>query len=359
MNQRNKKSFVYFIIVLILVGLACNVGGSEESDKPSVVINSPADSSNVTMGVELMIMSTSFSKNGIARVELRINGQAVSTDTSVNNPETHTANMSWTPMVEGAAVISVVAYDPQGNESDPAMVTLQVVQPGQAPQEEQPTDQTPPTDTSVPPAQNPTPTKTKTPKPPTPTPTPTEFVPIWGSCSWVGVEKNGINSHQPNTWCPNGSFLVGLDQDRCSCTANDSPVIGQAQCCSLQGGQLNSWGSCSWVGVQQGGINSHQPSAWCPEGSYITGLDLDGGPYDDMDAPVVGQAQCCSLPAPITEWASCQWVGVNSSGVNSHQPNTWCPNGSFMVGFDLDREGSYDPMDSPVIGQAYCCYPGD
>ncbi len=226
----------------------------------------------------------------------------------------------------------------------------------------------PPTDTSPPPPTNtspPLPTNTS-PPPPTPTntsppppPTPTTFVPFWGSCPWVGVENAGINSHQPNTWCSNGSFMVGLDLDRCNCRGEDSPVVGQAQCCNLQGNQISSWGSCSWVGVQQAGVNSHQPSAWCPEGSYLTGLDLDGGPYGPMDSPTIGQAQCCSLPAPLSEWTACQWVGVESNSISSHQPNTWCPNGSFLVGFDLDQQGAYDPLDSPVIGQAYCCSPDD
>lgn len=185
---------------------------------------------------------------------------------------------------------------------------------------------------------------------------PTKFVADWGACTWVEVEKAGINSHQPNDWCSNGTFLVGLDLDRCNCSSSDSPVVGQARCCALAGNQSSS---CRWVDVQKAGVNSHQPMAWCSEGSYLASLDFDGGTYDPMDSPVVGQAQCCSLPSPITSWSSCEWVGVHTAGVSSHQPNTWCPNGSFLVGLDLDREGTYDPMDSPVVGQAYCCTPGD
>lgn len=189
-------------------------------------------------------------------------------------------------------------------------------------------------------------------------PPPSEFFASWGACNWVGVENAGINSHQPNNWCAEGSFLVGLDLDRCNCSSSDSPVAGQAQCCALNGDQYNTWRSCSWVGVERSGVNSHQPTAWCSEGTYLTSLDLDASSGDPMDSPVIGQAQCCSLPAPLVAWSSCQWVGVHNAGANSHQPETWCPDGSFLVGFDLDREGSYDAMDSPVIGQAYCCTPG-
>ncbi len=190
----------------------------------------------------------------------------------------------------------------------------------------------------------------------TPSRTPSPFVSSWGACSWVDVERAGINSHQPITWCPRGSFIVGLDLDRCNCDPLDSPVVGQAQCCAIQNASVKS---CKWYGVLQAGINSHQPVAWCPNGSYITGIDLDRANYDPLDSPVIGQVECCSLEPPASKWSLCKWYGVEVSGVNSHQPKTWCPGGSFLVGFDLDRQGNYDPLDSPVVGQAYCCSPGE
>ena len=221
--------------------------------------------------------------------------------------------------------------------------------------------QAPPQPTQ-PPQQQPTqpPQQQPTPQPPTPTPippTPTPFVARWGQCSWVKVAQGGINSHQPVTWCPNGSFLTGLDLDReGSYDPLDSPVVGQAHCCPLSVGQFSNWGQCSWQPV--GGPKSHQAQTFCPDGSYLTGLDLDRGPYDPLDSPVVGQAQCCPMAAPqYSSWSSCSWVKVEQGGINSHQPVTWCPNGSFLTGLDLDREGSYDPLDSPVVGQALCCTP--
>jgi len=67
----------------------------------------------------------------------------------------------------------------------------------------------------------------------------------WSSCSWVKVEQQGINSHQPGpAWCPDGSFLVAfdLDGDR-AISAHDAPVIGQAQCCKLAGAETTGWNS--------------------------------------------------------------------------------------------------------------------
>jgi hypothetical protein len=218
-----------------------------------------------------------------------------------------------------------------------------------------------PTSTSPPPAATatqPPPAQPTATQPPPAQPTATPFVARWGQCSWVGVEQAGINSHQRATWCSNGSFLTGLDLDRIAADAMDSPGVGAGFCCPLCVAQFSPWGQCSWVGVEQAGINSHQAVAWCSDGQYLAGLDLDRiGGADPMDSPGVGAAFCCPLGDPkYSGWGSCSWVDVHPA-INSHQPVTWCPNGSFLVGFDLDREGSYDAMDSPVVGQAYCCTP--
>jgi hypothetical protein len=115
-----------------------------------------------------------------------------------------------------------------------SMVTLHV-EAGPGPEPPPPAGPTP---TSPPPPPGPTATS----PPPGPTATPTPFVSIWGQCSWVGVESAGINSHQPATWCSNGSFVTGLDLDRQAIHPLDSPVIGQAHCCPLAVGQFSNWG---------------------------------------------------------------------------------------------------------------------
>jgi hypothetical protein len=62
-------------------------------------------------------------------------------------------------------------------------------------------------------------------------------------------------------------------------------------------------------------------------------------------------------PGRIQSLGECSWVGVERAGIDSHQLHTWCPGVSYLAGMDLDREGAYDPLDSPVVGQAYCCTP--
>jgi hypothetical protein len=183
-------------------------------------------------------------------------------------------------------------------------------------------------------------------------------VPVWGDCFWYQVEKAGINSTEPQTYCGNREFLTGLDLDRLSTESrNMSPGIGQAECCTLATEQSDIWSGCNWVDIGNNGMDSHYPNAWCADGSYLVGLDL--GILDSADpwvSPGVTQAHCCGM-AGYSKWSSCAWVGVEKAGVNSHEKATWCPNGSFLAGLDLDSIDSYSWKDSPVVGQAYCCRP--
>jgi hypothetical protein len=143
---------------------------------------------------------------------------------------------------------------------------------------------------------------------------------------------------------------IDLDGNR-SFAAHDEPEVGQARCCKA----TESWGACSWVGIEQAGLNSHAKGGnWCPEGSAMTALDLDGNrSYSAMDEPEVGAAQCCSI---ASGWDSCLWVEVGA--FRSHQSwYDWCPDGTFATALDLDRAGSLDDHDSPVIGRVRCCAP--
>ena len=117
--------------------------------------------------------------------------------------------------------------------------------------------------------------------------------------------------------------------------------------------------ACFWVGV--GATASHTPgAAWCPGGTFLSQLDLDGAGQGGggADFPVVGRARCCvdELPAPPSH-GSCTWVTVGA--VTSHQAGPpWCPGGSFLTQLDLDTVGAgVSPAESPIIGRARCCTP--
>lgn len=308
MVNRKRFRFASFILVLLIVTLACGPGSSSKVSKPTVEINSPANGANVYLGVELFIVSTSYAQNGISKVELGINGQSLTADAPVGNPETYVANMSWVPLVEGAAVISVVAFDTQGNSSDPALITVQVIPVEEAPPEESPPSEEtpiPPTDTTEPP----TPYPTNTPYPTytlyptfTPTPSPTSqfliatqilispgiflFLPSVEKVE-NSVSINPGNSGSVSVGCPGDSIAVSggyaTNSDvmvyQHTLSGNGWKAYGKntggvartlfvyADCLSNTTGSVTV--HASDVSAPGGGIGN--PKVSCPTGSIITG----------------------------------------------------------------------------------------
>lgn len=120
----NRHMIVLAIGFLILVGLACGPTGGGAL---SIAITSPASGSTVTVGQEVQVVSTAVADDGIARVELLVNGQVVRSDFPPSgNPTTFSISQSWTPVAEGQVTISTIAYDVNNAPSDPAVISLQV-----------------------------------------------------------------------------------------------------------------------------------------------------------------------------------------------------------------------------------------
>ncbi|MEM8837055.1 MAG: S1 family peptidase [Pseudomonadota bacterium] len=191
----------------------------------------------------------------------------------------------------------------------------------------------------------------------------------WSYCKWVPVERAGINSHgRGGAWCSPGTYMVQFDLDgNRAIAAHDAPVIGQALCCGLAN-VAASWGSCSWINVQRGGISSHaKRPGWCSDGSYLTAFDLEGDRnISANDAPTIGGAYCCRPSDPSAmRWGSMYWIDVEHVGevaprdLNSHSPAppTWCLGGAFMTRIDLDGDRSISDHDAPVVGAVKCARP--
>jgi len=177
----------------------------------------------------------------------------------------------------------------------------------------------------------------------------------WVSCGWVGVEDAGINSHQRDPrWCPEGTFLTQIDQlANRAFGATDAPLIGAAQCCGSGDVAALAYGQCTWREVAQAGIDSLDPAQpWCPDGAFLIQVDLDGG-LTGATGPVIGAAHCCTLQgAAATRYGKCDWHDVD----DSHVPGpAWCPEGAFLTQLDLDAcaEGHL----CPIIARARCCRP--
>jgi hypothetical protein len=180
--------------------------------------------------------------------------------------------------------------------------------------------------------------------------------PEWDTTSWHPI----ANSHQAAAWCPAGSFVVAFDIDEVpSWDAQDSPRMAQADCATLFGASSSAWQETFWVPV--GALNSHgRRDDWCPEGMYLVGLDQDrgddAGTYGDGDAPIVGSALCGRPSGSPYTSSEKSWhtVGFTESMTPS---GAWCPEGTFMTRFDLD--GGADGYSYPIVASVECGRPAE
>jgi len=181
--------------------------------------------------------------------------------------------------------------------------------------------------------------------------------PDWCDCSWQYV--GGFASHQDlHDWCPAGSFITQLDLDQfAQGAASDSPIVGKVRCCRICGIEDAGWDSCTWQEI--GYDKSHfQIGGWCPEGTFLTQLDLDGDTsHGDWNGPVIGRAKCCKPSSVQSQsWQISYWQEVG--GQMSHNNlGDWCPRGTFLTQLDLDSHPEANKYDSPLVGRCRCSKP--
>ncbi len=142
----NSKSSIWarplaIVILLSLSALSCNLVNQQNSQPtqalpptsssgvPLVVVNSPANGSEVVPGQEVLVQSLAQDALGVTRIELRVNGYIVNTVSS-ESPVGDTQMsviQSWTPSDAGTAALEVIAY--RGSlASLPAQLTVNVRQ---------------------------------------------------------------------------------------------------------------------------------------------------------------------------------------------------------------------------------------
>ena len=140
-----KNRLWLLVLLLILTTLACSLTGADDDeadesptvelappeaiggDPPSVIINSPPNNSEVSIGTDVLVYSIAQDDVGITRVELLQDGQLINTVTSpdpVGQVELSVLQ-SWIPAETGTVTLEVVPYrgDVRGES---ASVTLQV-----------------------------------------------------------------------------------------------------------------------------------------------------------------------------------------------------------------------------------------
>ncbi len=125
MQRRTIRSFTLLLTFATLVLLACDIG-SVVAGKPTVVIASPPSGSQFREGEDVAVQSTSTDSSGITRVELVVDGTVVRTDPVPAPQVSYPLIQTW-KATAGAHTLTVRAYNTSNNASDPAAVTITVL----------------------------------------------------------------------------------------------------------------------------------------------------------------------------------------------------------------------------------------
>jgi len=126
---------VLFCLALVFLVSGCNLGTSDATplptpDIPTIEILSPANNQQAYEGVEFDFDIVARDNNpGIARVELYIDDTLINSSTPVDDesvPVFRTV-MNWRAAGVGRHIIEVIAYRPDGQQSDPARLNIEVL----------------------------------------------------------------------------------------------------------------------------------------------------------------------------------------------------------------------------------------
>ncbi len=121
------------VLSLLAAGiLACELPGLGGGPKPTVVILSPASGTQVKAGETVAIQSSATDVKGVTRVELWVDGSLVRSDVNPQQQPAFSVIQEWTATILGSHSVTVKAYNAAGQVSDPATVTVNVVEDGTA-----------------------------------------------------------------------------------------------------------------------------------------------------------------------------------------------------------------------------------
>jgi hypothetical protein len=117
------------ILLLLVAGiLACELPGLGGGTKPTVVILSPASGTQVKAGGIVVIQSSATDVKGVAKVELWVDGSLVRSDVNSQGQPAFSVTQEWTAAILGSHSVTVKAYNVAGRISDPATVTVNVIE---------------------------------------------------------------------------------------------------------------------------------------------------------------------------------------------------------------------------------------
>ena len=117
------------VLLLLVAGvLACELPGLGGDTKPTVVILSPASGTQVKAGETVAIQSSATDVKGVTRVELWVDGSLVHSEANPQQQPAFSFTQEWMATILGSHSVTVKAYNAAGGVSDPATVTVNVVE---------------------------------------------------------------------------------------------------------------------------------------------------------------------------------------------------------------------------------------
>jgi len=117
------------ILFLMLAG--CSFGGAP----PTVIIDSPPSGTLVNLGndVQAQVTASDADGEGVARVDLQVNGVVVQTSQAPGNGQAnYSVLLTWTPTEIGTYTLTAIAYRADGTASEPASVIVEIVGEGES-----------------------------------------------------------------------------------------------------------------------------------------------------------------------------------------------------------------------------------
>jgi hypothetical protein len=130
-TKRSRELAAIAVLLLLAASiLACELPGLGGGTKPAVVILAPVSGAQVKAGETVAIQSSATDVKGVTRVELWVDGLLVRSDVNPQQQPGFSATQEWVATVLGSHSVTVKAYNAAGRVSDPATVTVNVVEGG-------------------------------------------------------------------------------------------------------------------------------------------------------------------------------------------------------------------------------------
>jgi hypothetical protein len=121
-DVRCRVAILFVVLMLVAGALACQSG---QGAAPTAEITFPPTGRQVQVGTTVPIHSVCRDDRGLARIELWSGGQVIET-TAVSGP-TYVGVQYWTPSEVGVFNVGVRAVDSDGQASEVAIISIQVV----------------------------------------------------------------------------------------------------------------------------------------------------------------------------------------------------------------------------------------